>query len=177
MSTFQPAMSSGGIFGLFGTGNLSQPISKSNQNQKPSFLGDILARLPDAMRETFREPHIYAPHRDSVNHFMEIVEDVGAGECEVDLESYHKFLIAADTAIKLLLSRPMSVPLPEIDVRQNGKIEFEWYQNPRKLVSFTIDQNGRLVYSALIDGEKIGKAFLQSEWVPEVVTTIKRVMA
>jgi hypothetical protein len=177
MSTFQPAMSSGPIFGLFGTGNPSRPIGKSSQNQKPSFLGDILARLPDAVRETFREPHIYAAHRDSVNHFMEIVEDVRAGECEVDAESYSKFLDAAVAAIELLLSRPMSVPLPEIDVRQNGKIEFEWYQSPRKLVSFTIDQNRRLVYSALIDGEKIGKAFLQSEWAPEVVTTIKRVMA
>lgn len=178
MSTFQPTMGRGIAFGLLGTGNLAQSISRNRLGDDPNFLTDILARLPDTLRDTVREPYTYAPYRDSLNHLMEVVQHVSNGECELDALAYPRFVAAAATAIEILIYRPMSVPLPEIDVRQSGKIEFEWYQGPRKLVSFTIDNNRKLVCSALIGTEKIPiTSYLQSQWPPAIVALIKRVMA
>ena len=78
---------------------------------------------------------MYAPYRDSLAQFFDLVECVGNGDSEIDAENYPNFLSAASAAVELLFSRPRSVPIPEFDVRANGKVEFEWYQSPNKLIA------------------------------------------
>lgn len=184
MSTFQLALAQGMGASFIGTGNLANGSNADSRNKGlestglSDFAWDVIARLPTAIRELIQEPCTYAPYRDSLEHFLNLVECVGNGESEINEANYPKFLSAAEAAIELLLSRPRSLPLPEFDVRPNGKIEFEWYQGPRNLISFTIDHNRKLVYSALIGDEKIGASkTVGDQWPVEVLDLVKRVKA
>lgn len=144
----------------------------------PEFMRELLARLPDAIRDTTREPHTYAGYRDSLTLFLDMVKHVCNDATDLEPEATPAFYLAASAALELLLSRPSAIPLPHIDVRSNGKIEFEWYENPRKLVTLTVDQHRKIVFAALIGEDRVGdKAWIASEWPSDLVSAIKRVTA
>ncbi|MCA9130198.1 MAG: hypothetical protein KDB22_24090, partial [Planctomycetales bacterium] len=58
-----------------------------------------------------------------------------------------------DTAIRFVESLPLGFPLPEVMPEQDGHINWEWYRDPRRLVSVSIAPNNRLFWAALIGTE------------------------
>jgi len=57
-------------------------------------------------------------------------------------------------AFLLIDSLSPSFPPPEIGADPDGHLNFEWYNDPRHLVSVSISPEGKLYYAALIGEEK-----------------------
>jgi len=45
---------------------------------------------------------------------------------------------------------PLGLELPDISAEPDGAIELEWYRNPRRILSVSINPDGKLYYAALI---------------------------
>jgi hypothetical protein len=177
MSTFQPALNRGMGMGFIGTGNSSQEIAFVTTASPANFVAALWSKVPAVFRELMREPVTYAPYRESLVELIDVIQFVLDNADELEDGALTHLFTAANLAFELLLSRPSGVPRPHIDFRQNGKIEFEWYETPRKVVSFTIDHNRKIVFSALIGSESVGGTGLAAgKWPEEVVKLIKRVI-
>ena len=61
-------------------------------------------------------------------------------------------------------SLPLGISSPGISAEPDGMITFEWYCNPRRVLSVSIDSDGRLYYAALIGTSKRhGADYIQTD--------------
>ena len=58
-----------------------------------------------------------------------------------------------DVASRFIDSFPADVPLPTVIPEPDGQLNFEWYREPRKLLSVSVGTNGTLYWAALIGSE------------------------
>ena len=58
-----------------------------------------------------------------------------------------------ETAHQFINSIPDNVPLPSMVAESDGQLNFEWYREPRKLLSVSVSTNGILYWAALIGSE------------------------
>lgn len=58
-----------------------------------------------------------------------------------------------DAANRLIDSLPVDVPLPTVTAEPDGQLNFEWYREPRKLLSVSVSASGTLYWAALIGSE------------------------
>ena len=71
----------------------------------------------------------------------------GYGAAPVSIETF-------GYAFLLIESLPPGFPTPEIGADPDGHLNFEWYRDPRHLVSVSISPEGMLYYAALIGEDK-----------------------
>ncbi|MBI4304633.1 MAG: hypothetical protein HY665_09905 [Chloroflexi bacterium] len=72
----------------------------------------------------------------------------GYGAKRISSASYEK----ATRFCKML---PISVPIPDVCVDPDGMVELEWYKEPRKVFSVTIESDGTLIFAGLFGFSKI----------------------
>ena len=58
-----------------------------------------------------------------------------------------------NAANRLVDSLPLDVPLPTVTAEPDGQLNFEWYREPRKLLSVSVSATGTLYWAALIGSE------------------------
>jgi hypothetical protein len=176
MSTFQTELVGRMHLGFLGTGNASWSNIQTSlpKQDSSSWFQELLLRLPRAIRDVVSLPHYYAPYRDSINQLCEMIESVQLGDVELDNKAQSQFMEAAYIAGELLLVRPESIPIPQLDVRDDGKIEFEWYDSPRKLVSFTISRDRVIVCTGIRGNQQMGvRDIVSTQWPRGVLSTIR----
>ncbi|EAQ81991.1 hypothetical protein [Blastopirellula marina] len=80
-------------------------------------------------------------------------------------------------AVALLEALPLGWPLPSIGSEPDGHITLEWYQNPRQLLSVSIDENSSLYYAAILGNEDPRGTCRFDREVPETILYwIRRVL-
>lgn len=52
-------------------------------------------------------------------------------------------------AAQFIASIPFDIPVPEMSASAQGDISFEWVQNPNRIVSVAVSENGEVHYAAL----------------------------
>ena len=57
-------------------------------------------------------------------------------------------------AYEVVESLPRGIPVPAVGAEPDGQLTFEWYSNPRRLLSVSVTPDGDLHYAALIGGSK-----------------------
>ena len=72
-------------------------------------------------------------------------------------------------------SLPLGFEAPDINAELDGSIEFEWYRNPRRVISLSVSQDGNLYYAALIGtSRRHGSDSIQRGVSEDLVELIKR---
>jgi hypothetical protein len=93
------------------------------------------------------------PHYNLLNQLGKVFSECssegwdGYGAAPVSKETF-------GYALFLIESLPPGFPTPEIGADSDGHLNFEWYNDPRHLVSVSISPEGKLYYAALIGEEK-----------------------
>ena len=76
----------------------------------------------------------------------------------------------------LIEALPTGFPLPTISAEPDGHLSFEWYRNPRRLLSVSISPNGTLYWAALVGSEDSrGSCQFFDEFPPTILQWIGRV--
>ncbi len=86
----------------------------------------------------------------------------GYGAKAIDDESF-------GNAIRLALSLPPSIPLPETYVDPDGELIFEWYEGKRRVFSLNIGRRNRLSYAGLYGFNKTYGEEYFYDYLPEVI--------
>lgn len=73
------------------------------------------------------------------------------------------------SARRVLQGLPSFIPSPEIDVTPQGKILFEWYRAPRKVLTMTIGPTGEMAYALLSGRSKRSGTDLIVDFLPKQV--------
>lgn len=74
-----------------------------------------------------------------------------------------------DTAIRFIENLPLGFPQPEVSAEPDGHINFEWYRNPRRVLSVSIAPNNRLHWAALIGTESPRGAARYIDRIPNLI--------
>lgn len=136
--------------------------------------GEFKSSLLQRLWELYRGAVTFAPYRDSVSQLIAGINDVMTEG--IDEHSANDLMATLTPAIEFLMARPLDVAPPEVDVWESGKIGFEWYVAPNRIVDATIDRNRRLVFSALIGQTSRGAVdFVDGEWPSELIAAIRDV--
>ncbi len=81
-------------------------------------------------------------------------------------------------AYRLIEALPTGFPLPTISSEPDGHLSFEWYKNPRRLLSVSVSPNGTLYWAALAGSEDSrGSCQFFDEFPPTLLQWIGRVYA
>lgn len=116
-----------------------------------------------------------------INHMINQIEEVFS-ECSVDdWDGYgaravsQKTKWSGTTFIKYL---PSGIPNPEFSADPDGHLSFEWYKDPRKIVTVSISPDDILYYAALVGDEKAnGSAYLPDGLPEELLDLIHKVVS
>lgn len=95
--------------------------------------------------------------------------------------SKHEPVISEDvmeTACRFIESLPLGTPSPTVAGEPDGHISFEWYRNPRRLLSVSVTPDGRLYWAALIGSEDPRSSSRFADRIPKsLLFYISRVFA
>lgn len=93
----------------------------------------------------------------------------GYGAKAVDTDSCLK-------AIQFSRLLPMDIPVPEIEIDTDGEVRFEWYRNPRQVLSVAVGGDGGLAYAGLFGASRIhGTEYFSDELPNTILDSIRRV--
>ena len=67
----------------------------------------------------------------------------GEGANPIELDTFQ-------TAYRLIEAMPNGFPVPTIHSEPDGNLQFEWYRDPRRLLSVSICPDGMLYWAALV---------------------------
>lgn len=121
-----------------------------------------------------RADHI--PVEAALRELMEV-----CAECrETDWDGYEALPVSdatAQQARRVLESLPREIPTPSFGAEPHGSLTMEWHDSPRRSVSVSVDDQGKLYYAALIDEESVQGTLQFSGHFPAVlVDLIRRVL-
>ena len=134
----------------------------------PSTSPSLLQRLMEGFNQTVT----FSDYGTSIECLFSSAQDA-LREGALSPDARAMLIAAVDSAVAFLFNRPHGVEAPDVEIWDSGKIGFEWYVSPTRVVNATIDRNGRLVYSALIGQNRIGGvAFVDGEWPNDLIRAI-----
>lgn len=85
--------------------------------------------------------------------------------------------VSITKAEQLLDSQPQDLPPPSVGVDPDGQITCEWYRNPRRVVSLSVDPKGYLHYAALLGSRRsYGTEPFGCDLPPILLDLIRRVI-
>ena len=120
----------------------------------------------------FRETVTFSAYEDSLESLQRCAEAAIRNDA-LSPDAQAMLAGAMDPAEAFLVNRPHGVEAPEVEIWDSGKIAFEWYAAPTRIVNATIDRSGRLVYSALIGQARIGGvAYGEGKWPSDLIRAI-----
>lgn len=78
-------------------------------------------------------------------------------------------------ALTLLDLLPSALPRPEISPHPDGELGFEWWLGPRRVLTVSINETGRVSYAALLGpARSYGTEFLQDALPEPMVLALRR---
>ncbi len=134
-----------------------------------------LPTLGDRLREGYDGPAVYEHHKASIYDLCQVTNQaLGAGS-ELAQLAKERLQFAFLHARDFLTNRPNNIAAPTVEVWDNGRVVFEWYVNPSRIVTASIDELGRLAFAAQDDGERgTGVRTVDGQWPQELLAWIKR---
>lgn len=94
-------------------------------------------------------------------------------ECSADNWDGHEAKsvdeLSFQNSVRLALSMPVSVPIPNTYVDPDGEVAFEWYEGKRNVFSFSVGSNNRLSYAGLYGASKTFGVEYFYEDMPETI--------
>jgi len=82
---------------------------------------------------------------------------------------------ALSYGLGFLSALPITAPKPEISVHPDGDIAFEWYREPRKVFTVSINRVGEINFAGLFGKNKIhGVEYFANEIPEEIANGIRR---
>ena len=69
---------------------------------------------------------------------------------------------------------PSTLPRPEISPHPDGELAFEWFFGPRRLLTVSVNESGRLSYAALFGNARLHGTEFLSDALPEAVALALR---
>ena len=102
-------------------------------------------------------------------------------ECSSDgWDGYGAIAIHTNTfrnALRFLRSLPFYLLSPDISPEPDGHVAFEWYYEPRRVVTISISPEGYLHYAALIGSKKrYGSELFLGEITNDILNVIRQVI-
>jgi hypothetical protein len=139
----------------------AQHVSKLFEEIKTDFarsitIGNYYQRIEELINKAVRE------------HLEE--NRVGALLDIINIYSYFN-------SLKFTKMLPSSIPIPNIYVETDGMVEFEWYINPKRLFSITIEDSNKLIYAGIFgdDINTYGTERFEQELPRKIFENIQRV--
>lgn len=132
------AMTCGGMNTTRGESEAAQYVAKQARDGMRQVRGSYC--LGAGLEEIFTELCSVAENCASPNWD-------GYGAAPITSATYH-------FAFRFLESLPLGFALPSVGVEPDGQVTFEWYRNPRRTLSVSIDGSGDLHYAALLGHNK-----------------------
>lgn len=74
-------------------------------------------------------------------------------------------------SLRFVLSLPISVPVPELDVIPAGQVVFTWYLGKRRVFSVILGSSNELSYAGLFGAVKTYGVEYFSDGIPETILT------
>lgn len=109
-----------------------------------------LAAQAAELRSWLDQSITFGGHRAAIlADLIEVFNDVREG----GWDGYGAAPIAPETfrnAMHLAERLPESNPVPSVGAEPDGHLTFEWYRNPRRLLSISVSPEGDLHYAAMI---------------------------
>jgi hypothetical protein len=135
-----------------------------------------VATLGERLRKGYEGAAIYEPYKETIFELYEAVDRAVCAESDLRDQEKARVRVAMLHAEDFLINRPLRVAAPTVDVWENGRIAFEWYDRPDRIVTATIDELGRLAYAAMAGGERgTGFRMVEGQWPMELIAWIKKV--
>lgn len=135
-----------------------------------------LPTLGDRLREGYDGPAVYEHLKDSIYELCDAAKEAQSKESDLGPQARDRLQFAFLHARDFLTNRPSNTPAPTVEVWDNGRVVFEWYTDPSRVVTASIDELGRLAFAAQNDGRRrTGFEFVDGQWPQELLTWIKRV--
>ena len=83
-----------------------------------------------------------------------------------------------EVAELFLKQLPSHIPPPEVEADLDGEINFEWYLEPRKVFSISLNAEGRLSYAGLFGPAKShGTEMFQDSIPREIILKLDRLFS
>ena len=105
-------------------------------------------------RRSLDQTVTFGAKREAIlTELIEVFADVG----NEGWDGYQAVPVAPETymnACNVAESLPAGIPVPTVGAEPDGQLTFEWYSNPRRLLSVSVTPEGDLHYAALIGGSK-----------------------
>jgi hypothetical protein len=78
-------------------------------------------------------------------------------------------------AARLLLTLPTTLPAPEVAVEPDGEVAFEWFKEPRRVLSVSIGPDNEISYAGLFGRSKThGTEYFADELPKAIVENLAR---
>lgn len=132
--------------------------------------------LGERLREGYQRPAIFEPYKRSILELYAAAVHATSEESDLSADAKQRVCAVMPHAEDFLTNRPYRVPAPTVEVWDNGKVAFEWYERPDRIVTATIDELGRLAFAATEGGDRsTGMRVADGQWPVELIAWIKRV--
>lgn len=129
--------------------------------------------LAERLAESYQRPAVFRGYMDTVD---ELEAAVANALGDLTPASLARLDLATGPALDFLINRPDGVVPPTVDVWESGVVALEWYSAPDRIVTVTIDERGRLIFSAIVGVETMASVrALEGTWPGELLTWISRV--
>jgi hypothetical protein len=113
------------------------------------------------------------PYRITVERIRDVAREASAP----DWDGYNGLPVTEATleqAFALLSALPSTLPAPDVSVHPDGELAFEWYFGPRRLVTISVNEAGRLSFAALAGHTRLYGSEHLLDALPESITLALR---
>lgn len=144
----------------------------SGRGNKSIYLKDQEEEIREDYKSTFTMGMRYAQmDQEILEAVLESSEDNwdGEGAKAVNVSSW-------TLAKKLIGTIPPSITMPNVFVDPDGMIEFEWYKEPKKVFSVTVESDNTLIYAGLFGGQNksYGTEQCEDELPDKILESLQR---
>ena len=147
---------------------IKHPLDRAISNEAGS--DHSSRRFPRAVTRSVSVEQAYA---DCVESLIEVFKEAS----QANWDGYDANKVSGATltqAATLLAFLPSTFPKPEFSAHPDGELAFEWYFGPRRLLTVSVNESGRLSYAALIgQARHHGTEFLHDA-LPETIALVLR---
>lgn len=108
---------------------------------------------------------------------VERIWDVAQEASAADWDGYNGLPVTEATreqALAFLSALPSTLPAPDVSVHPDGELAFEWYLGPRRLLTISVNEAGRLSFAALAGQTRLYGSEHLLDALPEPITIALR---
>ncbi len=111
--------------------------------------------------------------------FLQLLRSVAGEASERNWDGYGAEPVSSETLAmgkNFFYRMPAAYPKPDISSHPNGDLAFEWYVSPRRILTVTINDSGRLNYAWMIGVDRqYGTKHLLDRFPEEITAALRNI--